>query len=392
LHRLRRRRNGLPLAERRLEEAISYMLTHQQKNNVTSLIEESAQKFNREASEQILMFPDEVSFNSVISSHSKNANRDLMAPKRAEQLLRQMQSLSLTFPHLAPTIFTYNAVMEAYAKSASARNNRRSQNHQQTLVRLFREVKETLGLNTYTYDLMLMLKDPSLEEWQQAESWADAFLKGSSRDPVKPDRGTFNFLLATYAQVGDGQKAEALLCELLKQKPLPAQATAEQKKRSLYPNGVWYNLVLKALAASCDICDAVETKEWAGPRADGLLEQMKTLHGRGHSGLRPDTVTYNHVMNVHAHCGNTDRAKELILELEDAYEASGGDLDIIPDRITYTTVIKAYASQQEQVSSPQELLEIARNAEVVFQTMQELGDAGRPDISPSPITCTYSTC
>ena len=368
------------------------MLKHQQKENITSLIENSAKKFNRKTSEQILMFPDEVSFNSVISSHAKNVHRDLMAPQRAEQLLRQMQSLSLTFPHLAPTIFTYNAVMEAYAKSASARNNRRSQNHQQTLVRLFREVQETLGPNTYTYDLVLMLKDPSLEEWQQAESWADAFLKGNSRDRVKPDRGTYNFLLATYAQVGDAEKAESLLRELLKQKPLPAQATAEQKKKSLYPNGVWYNLVLKALAVSCDNCDdcdAVETKEWAGPRADALLEQMKALHGRGHSGLRPDTVTYNHVMNVHAALGNTYRSKELILELEDAYEASGGDFDIIPDRITYTTVIKAYAAHQGHVSSPQELLEIAQNAEVVFQTMQDLADAGRPDISPSSITCTY---
>jgi pentatricopeptide repeat protein len=386
LHRLRMRRNGVPLAERRLAEAVDYMI-YQQENfgNVTSLFE-SPRPFPQKKRSTGLIFPDEISFNSIISSYAKNAHRDSMAPQYAEALLRRMQALSTNFPHLQPSIFTYNCVMEAFAKSASSTHQpRRSQQHkhQQVLLRLFQEVEDNLAPTTYTYNLILSLQSPLTRAWQRAEEWADGFIRERApADDNIPDRMTFTHLLSTYAKVGDADKAERLLKDILQRqaKQHPQESNSEDnRKQSLQPNKVWFHCVLKAMALSSSLPDA--DTHLAGIKGDSLFQEMKSLYEAGDKGLRPDTTTYNHILNVHAQCGNTHRAEQLLLELEGAYVASLGD------RVTYTTAIRAYATKQKKEDTPQTMVTaIAENATVIFQRMQDLSDTGRPNVSPSEVT------
>ena len=375
LFRLRKGRNGIPLAEQRLQAAVTEMIKEQDKT-IFNIDEEDASSGEEE---KLLLFPDEVSFNSIISSHAKNSNKDWMAPQKAEQLLRQMQDLSSTFPQLKPSIFTFNAVMEAYAKSARSRNRRRAQQSQLTILRLFKELKNTsLTPNTYTYNLILTSNAQDSEEWQAVELWALDFLDGKTTT-IKPDRQTYNQLLKGYADTGNADKAEHLLQRIIES----TKPDSGMNDEALKPGTVWLNLFFKALAKSVD-----DKKVLAGAKADKWLKQMHILVESGLESILPDTSTYNHVLNIHALIGNTDRAEALVHELEEASQKHETNLG--PDRITYTTLIKAYAAKQKHSESSEASLKIAAQATNVFEHMQSLEEEGLPNLSPNIVTCKFS--
>jgi pentatricopeptide repeat protein len=306
-----------------------------------------------------------------------------MAPQRAEQLLRRMQELSLSFPHLQPTIFTFNAVLEAYSKTAGSKNKRRQHQSQLAVLRLFQELQENLTPNTYTYNLVLTSQARFSEEWQSLEKWAHDYLDGNPTSTVKPDRQTINQLLKGYAEVGDADKAEKVLNQAIE----ISQTSAKGEKTPLEVSPVWFNLVLKGLARSQQSPEVADSS--AGERADKLLRQMYSLKKSGFSKLQPDTSTYNHVLNVHAVTGDTDRADALVEELERAFITNLDGADLSADRITFTTLIKTYATKQRLTKSLRISSDIASNATDVFHRMQNLAQVGWPNLSPSIVTCKF---
>mgnify|MGYP003338035902 CR=1 FL=1 len=105
---------------------------------------------------------------------------------------------------------------------------------------------------------------------------------------------------------------------------------------------------------------------------------MHILVESGLESILPDTSTYNHVLNIHALIGNTDRAEALVHELEEASQKHETNLG--PDRITYTTLIKAYAAKQKHSESSEASLKIAAQATNVFEHMQSLEEIGRAHV------------
>jgi pentatricopeptide repeat protein len=375
LFRLRQRRNGITLAERRLEAAVDLLLQD---------VGGAKQALEANDTKAMLLFPDEVSFNAIISSHSKNAHRDWMAPQKSERLLRRMQELAVTFPHLQPSIFTFNAVLEALAKIASSKHPRRAQQSQLAILRLFQELQQqNLTPNTFTNNLVLTSNARFSPEWQSLETWALNYLDGQDTS-LQPDRQTYNQLLKGYAEIGNADKAEKLLHKII-------QATTSgsiDNKDAIKANPVWFNLVLKALARGQRLGQRSSN---TGDRADQLLSQMYSLHKDGYSNrVHPDSSTYNHVLNVHALIGNTRRAEALVEELEQAFLTKPDYLDLSPDKITFTTLIKTYATKQRIVPGSSIVsAEIATNATRVFERMQSLSKVGRANLAPSVVTCTF---
>ena len=103
----------------------------------------------------------------------------------------------------------------------------------------------------------------------------------------------------------------------------------------------------------------------------------------------PDTSTYNHVLNVHALCGDTERSEALVAELETQMVKNGDKVDLSPDRFTFTTLIKAYAAKQRLHGTSENSSQIAADATRVFQRMLSLSEAGWPNLSPSVVTCKF---
>ena len=457
-----------------------------------------------------------------MTSSSSSDDDDNGGTKQQQKRLQSM---------MRPTIFTYNSVMEAYLKSvtsnsptstttakisgggtktttsssrSSSKVNRRQQQNLDVVLSIFRQLlmsenkskkkrsqkmtatseqeDDTIDTtnnnnaaavrpNTYSYNLILSLKDPTLHEWKLAESWAlsciqkQLLLSSSSTEEnghdndVTPDRQTINLLMASYAQVGDAIQAYDLLLDLLtldssvsdNDKSEDSKNDRKPKVKSSHPlvppKVVWFHCVLKALGKSCDNNndndndnyndDLLDMEASIGDQADDILEQMIRLSSSSPSlvHLKPDITTYNHVLNVHSNCGNTNRAMELLNQLEKDYTKNmkqrrdvgyvvdgfgNDDPPIAPDRITYTTVLKAFSTRQKQItqhhkhrhqqlqqqqqqtsflmdetaltsssSSSSELaLEIAQNATSLFERMKVMAESGgRNNISPNTFTC-----
>ena len=281
-----------------------------------------------------------ISFNIVLSGYALQSSwGDRMSPPRAEALLSKL----LQSQHLQADTYTFNTVMEAWAKSRLPRARN-------AVMRLFGDMQQ-LGIqpDTYTYDIVMSVDVANAERWVGVMT--------EQQPPVQPDRQTYNLLFKSYALSGESTKAEELLRSLLDR--------AEKGEENLQPNRVWINNVINAHGKS---------KQPDSKRADYWLRQMKIWNEEGNDDLRPDASTYNQVMNVHATLGHTKRVLQLLEELEHRHETTG-DRALLPDKVSYTTAIKA------QSNNP-------KAADLLLRRMEDWAVLGRPKIHPSIVTYT----
>lgn len=385
---LRKQENGIYRAEKRLEKAIAEMTEQNNEDegaNIPSLLQNYQQEKeeNKDAEisdERLDQLPGLVSFHAILSSHAKDARHDRLATKRAADLLERMKELSDVFPHLSPTTYSYNTVLEAYSNQIE--NNENKGGHQkrlfedrETILKLYEELQDAgLSPNTYTRNIVLASISKESDEWSRLENWAHDHLDGSG-DGIIPDRKTYSTLFKIYILAGDARKAEKMLRKLLKwntSQDKEEQKGSENNQTSLRPTKYWFDCVLKALVLSDLECD--EADELIGQ----LLEEMKHLEKSGYSDLRSDTFTYNHILNVYAKHGNPELAVSLMKKREE----SSNESDAL-DKISYTTVIKAFATAQKKLATgeTQMSLEIAEKATEIFERMRE------KSIVPTIVTC-----
>uniref|UniRef100_A0A7S4ERC5 Pentacotripeptide-repeat region of PRORP domain-containing protein n=1 Tax=Pseudo-nitzschia australis TaxID=44445 RepID=A0A7S4ERC5_9STRA len=373
IFRLRKKQSSIHLAEQRLDEAITDMIKENEKDsglNIPSLMQKRHEQTRKQKEEMKIedkgleQFPDIVSFHAVIGSHAKNAHKDRLAPRRAIGLLEKMKELSDTFPHLSPTIFTYNAVMEAYSNQITKNKYRRgSQNRssedEEIILRLYRELQEAgLSPNAYTKNMILSSIPNDSKEWCKLERWAFDYLDNNGKS-IGADRNTYNTLFKVYSVVGNVKKAGEMLRKLLQWHQ--QQHLGKDTQTALKPSKIWFHCVLKALAVSKRDCDDHDDQ------IQRLLKEMKDLVNTGHADLQPDTTTFNHVLNVYATYGNLGPAINLMNKMEKASEQWER-----PDCVSYTTVIKTLASVQKKMlmTKTQGSVEIAEKATEIFESMR----------------------
>ena len=393
---LRKRPQGVVLAEKKLEEAITCMIKEHkvESNGIASKLQKRhlQQKQHRcdsgTSNEKLDRFPDVVSFHSVMSSHAKNTRSDPLAASRAIALLKRMKELSIVFPHLSPTIFSYNAVMEAYCNRIynnwnRARYRQQYLKDQAILLRLYQELQE-VGLlsNAYTRNMVLASISNDSEEWSDLESWAYNYLDGNV-DNVIPDRKTYDTLFRVYSVVGNVNRADQLLRKLLKcWTSQGMDIFVREQSRGITqiipkPSKIWFHCTLRALAVSDSKCDQPDN------RIQYLLAEMKRLVKSGYADLEPDTTTYNHILNVYASYGDFDSAMNLMKRIE----VSTNDTNAL-DSVSYTTVIKSFATAQKMkiVTDNESSFEMAETATRIFERMQ------KKSALPTILTCKSDSC
>jgi pentatricopeptide repeat protein len=354
---LRKKRNGALLAQQRLETAIQQLIEAKERND--SNIEENDH------------LPDVASFNAVIGTHAKNVFRDRKAANRAEKLLRKMEDLSEEFPHLAPEVFTFNSVMEAYSKGT---NEERSSN----VKRLFKDLKERgLAPNTYTFNLLLASILPKSKSWMSLEKWALDFLQSEDAavedsETKVPDQQTYNTLFKVYGNSGAFAKAESLMRQIMEWHQKQERSNSD----TLRPSRVWYHCIFKALAITDELDD--DDKEKAAKR---LLKQMIDLSKQeSFETLHPDTETLNHLLNVYAFTGCVGAAETLLENMERSKSNHQ------PDCISYASVLKSFATAQQNLSNQslksKELFDLAERATSIFDRMALFA-------TPNTVTCKW---
>ncbi len=119
----------------------------------------------------------------------------------------------------------------------------------------------------------------------------------------------------------------------------------------------------------------------AAERAEEILEWMDRLHKAGNVSVRPDTITFNAVLDAWARSGDrmaAHRAEQILDHMDELYRA--GNLGVKPDTYTYNTLINAHAKSSEKGS--------AARAEHVLEVMKKRYLDGDGDFKPNTRTHT----
>jgi len=250
-------------------------------------------------------------------------------------------------------------------------------------------------------DCILDFQPTTIIQQQSQQSRKKSAASGSSDNFLKPNTRCFNAVLKAHANSGvegSGMRALRLLrameesCELNRdEEGNYEEDDDEDGDGGQSPDTRTYNIVLNALANSKDFgatqtaCDLLREMEEefeeeeeeeeeeddeegaveGGEVEDGEEEKMEgddiaitsteeekedTTITRRKRKIRPDTYTYNTVIDVLAKSGERDaaeKATELLKRMEYLYKVQGRD-EVKPDKFTYTSVINAWSKSREK--------------------------------------------
>ena len=145
---------------------------------------------------------------------------------------------------------------------------------------------------------------------------------------VLPDTTSYNLAIDAYAKSRDlqcGKKANNLLSKM--------EGLYRRGHAELMPDSFSYSTVINAVSTRLD----------AGKVAESILGRMNHLHP-SHGGNIPDTVVYNSVMNAYSTQGDQEsviRNIAILNYVEENYTA--GNEKVKPSVISYNTVLKTFA-------------------------------------------------
>ena len=126
----------------------------------------------------------------------------------------------------------------------------------------------------------------------------------------------------------------------------------------------------------------------AAHRAEQILDHMDELYRAGNQGVKPDTYTYNTLINAHAKSsekGSAARAEHVLQVMKQRY--LDGDGDFKPNTRTHTSVIDAWAKSGEKGA--------AKRAEQILHSMittfEGSGDYdSKPNVHTANAVCNVS--
>lgn len=176
-----------------------------------------------------------------------------------------------------------------------------------------------------------------------------------------------------WAKSGGGRKAAERAEEILEW----MDRLYKSGNYCVRPDTITFNAVLDAWARSGD--------RMAAHRAEQILDHMDELYRAGNQGVKPDTYTYNTLINAHAKSsekGSAARAEHVLQVMKQRY--LDGDGDFKPNTRTHTSVIDAWAKSGEKGA--------ARRAEQLLNGMitsfEESGDHdSKPNVHTANAVC-----
>lgn len=287
-------------------------------NNSDAANEQSTTKTkNSKQQLRTMITPNTISFTNAITAWARCTRKD--SPKRAQSLLDQMHILyeEHGWGHVKPNKITYNSVITAWARSRE--NGGLSAKCAEALLR---KMYDLYNDERYEYD-----------------------------EDMKPDARSWNAVINAVARSRDkdcANRAKFLLDEM-------GRLYNEGGNSDLLPDALTFGAIINAYANSLE--------EGASDKASQLLLHMESLYQLGFENAKPTTFVYNACMNALAKDpmtmlngdGNTlgdsraGQAEQLLNSMEKRYEEER-DYRVMPDCISYSTVINAYANSNTEES------------------------------------------
>mmetsp|Transcript_1226 Transcript_1226/g.3103 ORF Transcript_1226/g.3103 Transcript_1226/m.3103 type:complete len:877 (+) Transcript_1226:207-2837(+) len=271
---------------------------------------------------------DVVSYTSVIITLVRSGEPD--AAERAENLLRRMkEQYESGKTYMKPTRLVYNHVIDAWSKSGGG--------------------------------LMASRKaDALLKEMEEMHAMGDSTLA--------PNIATYNRVMTSWAKSGT-RVAENMTVKYLDRMTM---RNGKQGEIEIRPNDRTFHLVINAITNSHS-----ETKAQKSLR---ILRRMDKLYQSGYKGAKPNTLTYNNVLNAAASSEVSmdwkTKRKALdtaIFTLKELQSSEYGQ----PTELSYSTLMKACSNLLSTEDDPS-LREIIENT---FHQCKEDGQVGEMFLS-----------
>jgi len=275
------------------------------------------------AADRLACLPSTVTYNAVMDAWAKSQSRD--APEHAEALLTEMESL-----HLFPDKISYSTVITAWTKSGRTEAVDRAKALLARLQDKVKSGKENVYPDTNVYNTMFqaLVVNNRVEE-------ADAMLKKFCDESkfwkalATPDNFSFSIVISGWAKSQDPNAV--MHAEELFQRMLELQTDIAIKPNTVTLNAlisVWANIRL----------------EGAAEKAESYLEMMKVS-----SECQPNATSYNAVISAWANSrqvGAPDKAENLLREMQ-----ASADESCKPNQWTYNAVINAWAMSKHRDST-----------------------------------------
>ena len=284
-----------------------------------------AEAKNAEGAEQVLQSllagregvdPDPISFATVLLAYTRQQTVEAMVD--AETLLAQMQELFQSGMESAkPTLVAFATVIHGFAQLGQP------QPAEQLLNKLSELYHKTLDADL---EPDISVYNSVMTAWSNAgqPDRADAFLQDILENgSVELTDRSFHTVLRGWAKAGKPDEAEALLYRM-------HRSYADQV-HAYPPTTMTYNIVLDAWAKS------KRPDSWE--RALDILQHMEDLCQGESLLLRPDSVTWNTVLNCIRYAGQ--RNLHQAFKVLDRFKASfaEGRVGKGPDIVTWNTLL-----------------------------------------------------
>jgi len=374
-------------------EAHAYSGNDNSPQKAEELLEQMVEKYHN-GDPNVL--PNARCFNAAISSYAKSALPG--AAQRAENLLERLDELYMSgLEEAKPNSFNYNSLITAWA---NCREQDHEDDHEFCSALKAQEILERMEQcyasgdrsckpTTISYNAVIdaYAKSSRVDAAERAEQVLRRMghLYKEGRSDIRPNTRSFNTVINAWAKSKSGPDYEASekALDLL---DMMTRLYEDGNNDTVRPDVHTYCTVINAFARS-------QLKHKA-ERANNLFRTMTDAYKKEETGgkknnrhLRPNVVAVNAVMNACAYTPDDDiqernRAMEIahkrLKVLEDSDYGS-------PDQITYGTFLKVCANQMPDCNTRQQIIKVifqkcARNGQVGNLVLQQLKVMGPPEL------------
>ena len=239
---------------------------------------------------------------------------------------------------IQPDIVSYNTLLNCYVRLPQRRKGVSEVNAQKAVEsifeRLWNDPNVTPNHITYLAIVNFWINQGIPE---RAESFILKMASASQQSGqnslhnkrIAPNRNHFHYILTSWGEYRAPKNAEKLLLKMAE--------LSDDHGFDLRPNTETYNRLLN--------CWAKSTRIESGERAEVILREMDGLKSLGDDEAAPDIYSYNSVLNAWSNSGDAaalTRIDNLILEM-----ILTGNPNLLPDSFSYGTWLKAIASSEE---------------------------------------------
>eukprot|EP00797_Seminavis_robusta_P028753 Sro565_g167580.2 (559) ;mRNA; r:19740-21416 len=308
---------------------------------------------------------------------------------QAEEAERLLWNVCNDDTDIQPDVINFNAVLDAWAKTKTIHAGERAEQILRSMMKDNSNYKVEPDVISFTSVIHAWSTSGNPDAGVRAQQVFDELCKlAQSNAKMAPNHTTYNSLISAWAKVGDVHKAAEVLATLMSAKldaanvemhmiafssVLDAYARAKDprgaerllrnmEQSGITPNTVCYNSVINAWAK--------EGSPVAGQEAERILQDMQD-----NTSVTPNVRTFNSVIHAYARSRNGGESAERLLRVLQEMARHHPDRRLKPDAITFNSAMNAFAKE----GNPQQ-------AENLLEEMKQEGG----NISPSVVS--YNAC